>query len=69
MSITYEVVKNDYPPLWGHYPGFTSVTEAARMCGALDFVAAVEDGVMRPLTPQEEAEYQLAKGYPSSATA
>jgi hypothetical protein len=55
---TYEVVSaHDLMP---HYQqrSYSSVAEAAAHRGAGDYVIAVEDGWMRSLTPEEEAEFQ-----------
>lgn len=59
MSITYEVVGWDYH--YGQAPSCTTVAEAVRWLGAAEYVVAVEDGVMRQLTAEEQMEFESAR--------
>jgi hypothetical protein len=61
MSISYEVVSSDHG--WGGNPSFATIPDAVRYVGPADYVVAVENGVLRGLTAEEELEFQVALGH------
>lgn len=67
MGITYEVVvwnNFGWTPHYGEAPSAETIAEAVRnRRGPADDIVAVEDGVMRQLTAEEELELQSALGY------
>jgi hypothetical protein len=64
MTIHYEVLDPD-----GHRActEYKTVSEAAQWVSGGWFVAAVEDGVLRRLNPDEELEYQHTRGTNNAA--
>lgn len=62
MGITYEVLSWEYRYChYGQAPSCATVAEAVRWLGPADFVVAVEDGVMRQLTADEQVEFESAR--------
>jgi len=67
MSISYEVVSLDsWAFQYGQAPSSATISDAIRYVSPTDWIVAVENGVMRNLTPDEEAEFQSALGHSPS---
>jgi hypothetical protein len=58
-KIVYEIIDgSNLMPHYGKYPSCATISDAVPYVGGYDYLVAVENGWMRQLTMEEEAELQ-----------